>query len=257
MPRCAADFEAEALAALLRLAALLARHEPHDGGEAVDGADEELALRVVAEAAPVEAAGVARRLDRALQADRGEWTLGAQRGDPAPGRLHVPPASRPRRRRGSDSRRPKSGELRREGLRRPGLLARDVRLRHGALLDREERLARLAVENEDVSLLVPHRDRRHRLAVAAQARSGRLHRHVVVPDVVVDGLEVPDQLAGRGAQGDDAVGEEVLRRGARRRSSRGWAPVGTKTRPRSGSAEIGAQALAPPVLWASGPFQVS
>ena len=95
---------------------------------------------------------------------------------------------------------------RREGLRRPRLFAGDVAGRHGTLFDRKERLAGGAVEEEEMSHLRPDRDRFD----AAHFDQHRLRGDVVIPQIVMDDLEVPDHLAGVRADGDDAVGEIVV-----------------------------------------------
>ena len=94
-------------------------------------------------------------------------------------------------------------QLRREGLCRRGLLASDVRLRDRPLLIGEERLARLAVENEHVSRFRADGDGVDVPPVGLEREQNRLHRHVEVEHVVVDSLEPPDQLARRAGQADD------------------------------------------------------
>ena len=56
---------------------------------------------------------------------------------------------------------------------------------------------------------------------------------VAVPEVVVDGLEVPDPLAGGGLQRDDAVSEEVGPVPVSTPEIEGGEPVGRNTSPRS------------------------
>ena len=99
---------------------------------------------------------------------------------------------------------------------------RRAALRHGPLVDRKDRLAGVAVEHEHQALLgrLDHRvARRRRVSMRRQRRLGR---DVVVPDVVMHGLEGPGELAGRGLQRDDRVGVP-LAPGRCRRRSRGWA----------------------------------
>ena len=91
-------------------------------------------------------------------------------------------------------------------LRRPRLLARDVARRHGALLDREERRAGVAIEHEEPTGLGRLSDRGHETAAAGDVDQHRLRGEVVVPEVVVHGLERPHDLAGGPAQGHDRVG---------------------------------------------------
>jgi hypothetical protein len=83
-------------------------------------------------------------------------------------------------------------------------------LRHRAFLNREERLACLPVEDKDVALLGANDQSRYGVAITRQRDQRRLHRHVVVPDVMVHRLKVPDRLTGCGPQGDDAVRVEIL-----------------------------------------------
>ena len=92
-----------------------------------------------------------------------------------------------------------------ERLRGPGLLAGHRAPRHRPLLDREQRRAGLAVQHEEVAHLGRDDDRRHRLAVARDRHQRGLGRHVVVPEIVVHDLEVPDDLAGGAAQRDHGV----------------------------------------------------
>ena len=99
---------------------------------------------------------------------------------------------------------------RREGLRRRGLLARDVALRHRPLFDRNERRAGLAIEHEEVAGLGRHADGRDGAPVLAPVEQDRWRRDVVVPEIVMHGLEVPDALAGVGAQRHDGIGEQVV-----------------------------------------------
>ena len=88
-------------------------------------------------------------------------------------------------------------------------LALQVRGRHGALLDREERLARLAVEDEHVPRLRGLGDGVHHAPPALHGHEhGRL-RQVAVPQVVAHDLVVPDALSGGRLQGEHAVAEEV------------------------------------------------
>src|SRR5690606_25254069 len=106
--------------------------------------------------------------------------------------------ARERRRRGRDR------------LRRRGLLAGDVRGRHGPLLDRPDRLAGLALEDVDITLLARLRDDVDLAAVAAQRQQLRRLRKIQIPEVVTDRLEMPEPLAGTRIERDDAVPEEIV-----------------------------------------------
>ena len=81
---------------------------------------------------------------------------------------------------------------------------------HFALLDGPDRLAGGAVEDVGETLLADLRERLDRPAVDLDVDESRRGREVVVPDPVVDRLEVPDPLPGLGVDGDDALGEEVV-----------------------------------------------
>jgi len=80
-----------------------------------------------------------------------------------------------------------------------------------------------------------------------------LGRDVEVPEIVMDDLEAPDTLAGSGAEGDERISIKV---GTKSFSGLGLVE-GTNTRSRSGSVLKIDQALAAPVWWAFGPFQVA
>ena len=90
------------------------------------------------------------------------------------------------------------------------MLARRRRLRHRALFDRPDRLARRAIEHiEEAGLAALH----HRLDPTAVDRDvGKRGRSdgVVVPQIVMHHLEVPGQLAGLRVERDEAVRIEVV-----------------------------------------------
>ncbi len=95
-------------------------------------------------------------------------------------------------------------------LRRRKLLAFHGPLRHAALLDRPYRLAGVAVEHEDKALLGRLNDDVAHSRTGVDARQRRLRRQVVIPDVVMGGLERPHQLSGLGAQRDHRIGVLVI-----------------------------------------------
>ena len=99
--------------------------------------------------------------------------------------------------------------LRRERLGRRRPLARNVGLRHRPLLDRPDGLAGRAVEDVDEALLRRLGDRLDLFAVDGYVDQVRRRRHVVVPQPVVDELEVPHLLAGRRVEADQALGAAV------------------------------------------------
>ena len=98
----------------------------------------------------------------------------------------------------------------RKRLGRRQRLAFRAALRHGALLDRPHRLAGIAVEDEHEPLLgrLDH-DVTHALA-GFDTRQRRLRRQVVVPDVVMHGLERPGEFTGLALERDHGIGMRVV-----------------------------------------------
>src|SRR5207253_7477305 len=72
------------------------------------------------------------------------------------------------------------------------------------------RLARHAVEHVDESLLARLRDDVDVATVMPEGEQLRRLREVVIPQIVMDGLEVPQPLARPRIEGDDAVAEQVV-----------------------------------------------
>ncbi len=97
--------------------------------------------------------------------------------------------------------------------RRQAQLASVRALRHRGFDDRVDRRAGAAVEQIDLAALGRLGDRRDHLAVLADIDQHRLRGRVVVPDIAVNGLEVPARGAGGRIYGDDGGGVFVgLRR---------------------------------------------
>ena len=93
--------------------------------------------------------------------------------------------------------------MRRVRLRRREHVAGHAALRRGPLLDRIERRAGLAIEQEEATHLGDLRDARATVADAVDLEERRLRGHVVVPVIVVHGLEVPAHRAAVGVERDD------------------------------------------------------
>src|SRR5439155_19197562 len=72
-------------------------------------------------------------------------------------------------------------------------------------LDRKEWFAGVAIEDVEEARFVALDDNRHRASIAHQRREQRRRRRVVVPEIVMDQLEAPRDLARRRAQRDDRV----------------------------------------------------
>ena len=106
-------------------------------------------------------------------------------------------------------------DVKRSGLRGERLGGRDpltggVRAGDRALDDGPHRLAGHAVERVGHGLLGELNHRLDFAAVDDDVHQDRGHVVVVVPQVVVHGLEVPHHLAGLGPHADEAVGVEVV-----------------------------------------------
>ena len=97
-----------------------------------------------------------------------------------------------------------------EGLHARGPFAGDGALRHLALLDRPHGLAGLAVEDVGEGLLADLGYGLDPLPVDLDVEEDRSAGEVVVPESVPHRLEVPLLLAGRGVDGDQALGVEIV-----------------------------------------------
>src|ERR1051325_7602126 len=94
-------------------------------------------------------------------------------------------------------------------LRRPGLLATKVRLRNGFLLNRPKRRAGKPIEHEQQAVLGALG---HGVDFFASVSHRQKHRgtwQVLVEQVVVYDLVMPQPLSRRGVQGDKTVREEI------------------------------------------------
>ena len=107
------------------------------------------------------------------------------------------------------------GRLARDRLRRRIPLAGHVALRHRPLLDRPHRLAVGAIEHVDERLLRHLRQRLDAAAVHGDVGEHRRGRQVVVPQAVMDDLEVPDALAGPGVEARAMLSAEQVVAGPR------------------------------------------
>ena len=91
-------------------------------------------------------------------------------------------------------------------------LAGHLPSRNGALLDRPHRLAGLAIEDVEKTLLGRLRERFDRATVDFDVGEDRCARNVHVPDAVMNELEVPTALARLDVDGDNALAEQVFAR---------------------------------------------
>src|SRR5450631_293071 len=86
--------------------------------------------------------------------------------------------------------------FRRYRLSRPGRFSRDRALRNWPLLDREQWMAGKAVKNKDEAHLGYLGDRGNRNAVALHGDEHRLGWQVVVPNIMMHHLVIPEELSG-------------------------------------------------------------
>src|SRR5438552_16068172 len=95
------------------------------------------------------------------------------------------------------------------GLRRPRMFAGYVAWRYRALFDRPDRLSRHAIEHIRVALLGELHQRFDRLALDRHVHQGGSGGEIVVPDVVMRDLIVPDPLAGFEIDANDRIAEQI------------------------------------------------
>ena len=100
--------------------------------------------------------------------------------------------------------------LGREGLRRRVRLARHVAARYRPLLDRPYRLTGDTVEDVRERLLADDRDRLDLATVNPDVYEVGSRRKVIIPQPVMNRLEVPDALAGLRVETHEALREEIV-----------------------------------------------
>ena len=195
----------------VRRVQLAPRHERHHHRQSVGWGDDQAAAFVDRHARPVRSAEVSRKHHGPLERRRREDRSRAQRRDQGPALL-LRLRRDAERIRGREPFRHEAERIGGEGLRGPGLFPRDVARRDRALFDWKERLAGEAVENEEVTHLGRHGDRRDSRRAAPQREQHRLRWNVIVPQVVMHDLKPPDEPAGGRAQRHDGVGPAVVAR---------------------------------------------
>jgi hypothetical protein len=79
------------------------------------------------------------------------------------------------------------------------LLARNIRLRYRAFFHWEDRLTGIAVEEIKKTHLGRLRHGRDLLTISPNSDQARLGRQVIIPDIVMNNLKMPDQFTGRSA----------------------------------------------------------
>src|SRR5579863_82446 len=92
----------------------------------------------------------------------------------------------------------------------PGLLAGNGACRRLPLLDGEERFAGETIEDEGEPLLGYLSHSRDGLPIPMKRHQIRLSRQVIVPDIMMNDLVVPDELSGCRVEGNQAITEEIF-----------------------------------------------
>src|SRR5438128_6682913 len=92
-------------------------------------------------------------------------------------------------------------------LRRPGFFAGNVGFRDRFFFDGNERSTAQTIENENAAHFRGDGDGRR---VVFPSEESWLRGNVVVPNVVMNNLEAPDEFSGRCLEGDDGVGPFVV-----------------------------------------------
>ena len=179
--------------------------------EVVHVDDQQVAHRVVRGATPVRSPARERIEQRPLLRRRREQTIGHGVRNP---RTAAQPVEQrqPERVARRQAVRHDGRRHDRERLRRREPFAGSARLRNRPLLHGQERLSRVAVQDEHEARLRHLRHHVMQRAVTPHRVQTRLRWHVVVPDVVVHGLETPAHLPRRGLQRDHRVRVAVVAR---------------------------------------------
>ncbi len=97
-----------------------------------------------------------------------------------------------------------------KGLGGGGMLAGNVTGRHGLFDNGEQRLSSNSIEHEHEPGLVDDDDGGNGFAIAMNIDESGRRLGVVVPDIVVDHLEIPEQFSGGSLCGDDGRAKEVV-----------------------------------------------
>src|SRR5215471_2893954 len=97
-----------------------------------------------------------------------------------------------------------------ERLRRRCPFTRSRGLRHGTLLDRPYRLTRHAIENKGKALFGHLHNRFDRFATDSDIRQDWRGRQIVVPEIVMHELIVPDTFARFRLEAHKTVAEEIV-----------------------------------------------
>ena len=95
-------------------------------------------------------------------------------------------------------------------LRGPRLFAAEIGSGHGFFFDGPERRAGHAVEDEELAVLRALRDGVDFFSAVGYGEEQRRARQILVEQIVVDHLEMPEPLASGGVERDEGVGEKIF-----------------------------------------------
>ena len=95
-------------------------------------------------------------------------------------------------------------------LRGPRLFAAEIGGGHGFFVDGPERCAGHAIEDKELAVLGALRDGVDFFSAVGDGEEQRRARQILVEQIVVDHLEVPEALAGGGVERDEGVGEKIF-----------------------------------------------
>jgi hypothetical protein len=187
----------------------VARDQPYLGRQAVHWHHQQIVHPIVRDAAPRYAADVARNDERSPQGRWREKPIGSQATDrrATPGAIllrHTPGVV------GFHGGGRERAWCRGKGLRRRSELTCHIAFRNSALFDGYQRQAGLAIEDEEMTSLRGHAQRCDGPAILVPAEEDWRRRDIVVPEVVVDRLKMPDAYPGIRPQCHDRVGEQVI-----------------------------------------------
>ena len=98
----------------------------------------------------------------------------------------------------------------REGLGRRAIFAGHVRLWHGPLLDGPQGVSRFAIEHKQETMFRRLRHDIDVLTVMAHGQEFRRRRQIVIPEIVVYGLEMPQPVARIRIERHETVPKEIV-----------------------------------------------
>ena len=184
-------------------------HQAQDPRHFVGIDVEQSGLGIEGGSSPIRSAVEPGEDHRPLETGRGEGSFVAQAPQPLENGLvrrrsaagdHLLRQPLPRKRR----------RLQGEWLGGGDLFPYDVGFRRRPVLDGEQGRSPLPVEDEDVTRLRGLGHGVHQPAVPLHRDQRGLSRNVPIPEIVADKLKMPDALPGRGPEGNQGIGKEII-----------------------------------------------